>query len=185
MKINSTRLQVLSLIVMAALLLPTALMAQGSKTNFSGSWTYNAAKSSQPQSQGQGQGQGQRPGGPDRGGFGGGDFTITQEGNLLTVERTMTGPDGTARTTTSKYTLDGKESINTARMGESKSFATWSSDGKKLTIKTTRTMSRNGESTTMTSTEVWSLTDGKTLQIETSMSTPNGERKQTSVYNKK
>jgi len=121
----------------------------------------------------------------DRGGFGGGDFTATQEGNLLTVERTMTGPDGTARTTTSKYTLDGKESINTARMGESKSVATWSSDGKKLTIKTTRTMSRNGESTTMTSTEVWSLTDSKTLQIESTTSTPGGERKQTSVYNKK
>jgi len=185
MKINSTRLQVLSFVVMAALLLPTALMAQGSKTNFSGSWTYNAAKSVSSQPQGQPQGQGQRPGGPDRSGFGGGDFTITQEGNLLTVERTMTGPDGTARTTTSKYTLDGKESINTARMGESKSFATWSSDGKKLTIKTTRTMTRNGESTTMTSTEVWSLTDGKTLQIESTTTTPAGERKQTSIYNKK
>ena len=97
----------------------------------------------------------------------------------------MTGPDGTERTTTSKYTLDGKESINTSRMGDSKSFATWSSDGKKLTIITTRTMSRNGESMTMTSSEVWSLTDGKTLQIETTMSAPNGERKQTSVYNKK
>src|SRR5690606_16477599 len=113
MKIKSIRLQTLSLIVMAALIVPQALMAQGSKTNFSGSWTYNAAKSSQPQ--GQPQGQGQRPGGQDRGGFGGGDFTITQEGNLLTVERTMTGPDGSARTTTSKYTLDGKESINTSR----------------------------------------------------------------------
>ena len=183
MKINSIRLQVLSLVVMAALLLPTTLMAQGSKTNFSGSWTYNAAKSSQPQ--GQPQGQGQRPGGPGRGGFGGGDLTITQDGNLLTVERTMTGPDVTTRTSSSKYTLDGKETINTSRMGESKSFANWSSDGKKLTIRTTRTMTRNGESTTMTSTEIWSLTDGKTLQIETSMSTPDGERKQTSVYNKK
>ena len=183
MKINSIRLQALSLIVMAALIIPQTLMAQGSKTNFSGSWTYNAAKSSQPQ--GQPQGQGQRPGGQDRGGFGGGDFTITQEGNLLTVERTMTGPDGSARTTTSKYTLDGKESINTSRMGDSKSFATWSSDGKKLTIITTMTMSRHGESMTMTAAEGWSLTDGKTLQIETTMSAPNGERKQTSVYNKK
>jgi hypothetical protein len=63
--------------------------------------------------------------------------------------------------------------------------ATWSSDGKKLTIKTTRTMTRNGESRTITSTEVWSLTDSKTLQIETTMPSPNGERKMTSVYIKK
>lgn len=185
MKTNVIRLQALSLLVMAALLLPRTLMAQDSKTNFTGSWTYNSAKSTGSQPQGQPQGQGQLPGGQGRGGFGGGDLTVTQEGNLLTVERTMTGPDGMARTTASKYTLDGKESINTTRMGESKSYATWSPDGKKLTIKTSRTMNRNGGSTTITSIEVWSLTDGKTLQIETATTTPSGERKQTSVYIKK
>ena len=97
----------------------------------------------------------------------------------------MNTPDGSTRTVSSKYTLDGKESVNTSRMGESKSVATWSSDGKKLTIKTTRTMTRNGESRTVTSTEVWSLTDSKTLQIETTMPSPDGERKMTSVYVKK
>ena len=56
----------MSLLVLAALLIPTALMAQGSKTNFTGSWTYNAAKSVSSQPQGQPQGQGQRPGGPAR-----------------------------------------------------------------------------------------------------------------------
>lgn len=185
MKINSGRFQVLPLLVVAALLLHTAVMAQGSKTNFTGSWTYNAAKSNTGQSQGQAAGQEQRAGGQNRGGFGGGDFVVKQDGNILTVDRTMTTSDGSTRTMSSKYTLDGKESVNSSRMGESKSFAAWSQDGKKLTIETMRTMNRNGESRTMKTTEVWSLTDNKTLQIETTMPSPNGERKMTSVYDRK
>ena len=181
MKINRVRLQALPLLVVTALLLHTAVMAQGSKTNFSGNWSYNAAKSNT----GQAQGQDQRAGGQNRGGFGGGDFVVKQDGNILTVERTMTTSDGSTRTMSSKYTLDGKESVNTSRMGESKSFATWSGDGKKLTIETMRTMTRDGESRTMKTTEVWSLTDSKTLQIETTMPSPNGERKMTSEYDKK
>lgn len=173
------------LLVVIALLLHTAVMAQGTKTNFTGSWTYNSAKSNTGQAQGQAAGQDQRAGGQNRGGFGGGDFVVKQEGNLLTVDRTMATSDGTARTTSSKYTLDGKESVNSSRMGDTKSFATWSADGRKLTIETTRTFERNGESRTMKTTEVWSLTDSKTLQIETTMPSPNGERKMTSVYDKK
>jgi hypothetical protein len=163
------------MITLALILLPLSMSGQGSKTNFSGSWIYNAEKSTQPQ------GQGQRPGGPGRGG----DFTAKQEANLLTVERTMETPNGESTTMTSKYTLDGKESVNSTGRGESKSVATWSADGKKLTIKTTRTFNRQGQDMTMTSTEVWSLTDPKTLTIEMTMPGPNGERKMTSVYNKK
>jgi hypothetical protein len=168
------------MIAIAALILPSALMAQGSKTDFTGNWTYNAGKSDT----GQPQGQGQRPGGQG-GGFGGGDFIAKQDGNVLTTERTISTPDGSSNAVTTKYTLDGKESVNSSRMGDSKSVATWSSDGKKLTIKTTRTMTRNGESRTITTTEVWSLTDSKTLQVESTMPSPDGERKVTSVYNKK
>jgi len=166
----------MSFLVMAAFFMPSFVMAQGSKTNFSGSWTFNAGKSTTGQAQGQGQRQG---------GFGGGDYVINQEGNTLTAERTMNTPDGSTRTTSSKYTLDGKESVNTSRMGDSKSVATWSADGRKLTIKTTRTMTRNGESRTMNSTEVWSLADSKTLKIETTMPSPEGERTMTFVYDKK
>jgi len=157
------------------LLVPCSLSGQGSKTNFSGSWVYNAEKSST----------GQQPGAPGRGGFGGGDFTATQEGNSLTVERAMRTPDGTTNTVTSKYTLDGKESVNTTQRGESKSVATWSPDGKKLTIKTTRTLNMGGESRTVNSEEVWNLNDPKTLTIEMTMPSPQGERKMTSVYTKK
>jgi hypothetical protein len=165
--------------VMAVTVMTLNMNGQGSKVNFSGSWVLNAEKSNSGQEAGQGQGQGQR-----MGGFGG-DFTAKHESNLLTVERTREGRDGTSRTTVNKYTLDGKESINSTGRGESKSVATWSADGKKLTIKTSRTMDMNGESRTMVSTEEWSLTDAKTLTVITTMATPNGERKATAVYNKK
>lgn len=178
MKKRDSNYTIVAAIFSAALLLmPYGLHGQGSKANFTGSWAYNAEKSDA--------GQGQQPGAPGRGGFGGGDFTAKQEGNLLTVERVRNAPDGTSSTITSKYTLDGKESVNTSRMGDSKSVATWSADGKQLTIKTARTINMGGETRTVNSTEVWSLSDPKTLSIESTMSSPQGERKTKSVYNKK
>jgi Tol biopolymer transport system component len=84
-----------------------------------------------------------------------------------------------------KYTLDGKESVNTSPRGEAKSVAKWSADGKSLTIETTRTMDMNGESRTMKSSEVWSLTDAKTLAISTTRQGPDGELKSNMVYDKK
>ena len=89
------------------------------------------------------------------------------------------------RTVSSKYTLDGKESVNTTGRGESKSVATWSADGKSLTIVTTRSFERDGQTTQMKTSEVWSLTNPSTLSITTTRTTPNGERKSTMVYDKK
>jgi hypothetical protein len=172
-------MQILSLtVVFAFLCMPLAVNAQGSKANFAGKWALNATKSDMGQPpQGQGQGGGMR--------MGGGDFTATQEANLLTVERTRTGQDGQAVTTKSLYTLDGKVSVNTTARGESKSTATWSADGKSLTIVTTRTVERDGQTTEMKTTEVWSLTNPTTLSVASTMNTPNGERKTTMVYDKK
>ncbi len=119
------------------------------------------------------------------GGFGGGDFTAKQEANLLTVERTMSGPGGESTEITTKYTLDGKECINSTGRGESKSKATWSADGKTLKIATSRTFDIQGETRTMNSTEEWTLKDAKTLSIKTTMETPMGERTSTRVYDKK
>jgi hypothetical protein len=170
-KIVSNLMKLSALTMILALIVPVITHAQGGKANFSGTWALNAEKSTQPQGGGGGGGGGQR--------MGGGNFVITQEANLLT--RTSTGQDGTQRVT--KYTLDGKESVNTSRGGDSKSVATWSADGKTLTIVTTRTTD-NGE---RKSTEAWTLTDAKTLSIlSTSPGRDGGaERKSTRVYDKK
>jgi hypothetical protein len=120
-----------------------------------------------------------------RGGFGGGNMVVKQEANLLTLEQTRTGQDGQSVTTTSKYTLDGKESVNSTARGESKSVATWAADGKSLTVVTTRTFERDGQTTEMKTSEVWSMTSPTALSIVSTMNTPNGERKTTRVYDKK
>ncbi|MGB8490548.1 MAG: hypothetical protein WCE64_05770 [Bacteroidales bacterium] len=160
-------------VILSFLFMPLALNAQAGKANFAGKWAFNEGKSNLGDSQGGGRMMG-----------GGGNFTATQEANLLTVERTRTNQDGQAVTTTSKYTLDGKESVNSTGRGESKSVATWSPDGKTLTILTTRTFERDGQSMEMKSTEVWSLISPTSLQIVNTMNTPNGERKTTMVYDK-
>ncbi|MCX6238951.1 MAG: hypothetical protein NTY07_15540 [Bacteroidia bacterium] len=157
--------------MMLALITPVITNAQAGKSNFSGTWALNAEKSTL------GDGGGQR--------MGGGNFVATQEANLLTVVRTRTNQNGEATTTTSKYTLDGKESINTSLRGESKSVATWSADGKTLSIETTMTFNMNGESRTMKMSESWALTDPKVLSIQSSFTTPDGERKSTRVYDSK
>jgi len=164
----------LSLTIVLALIAPVMINAQAGKANFAGSWAVNAEKSTPAPAGGQGGGGGMR--------MGGGDFTATQEANLLTVTRTRTGQDGTPTTTISKYTLDGKESINTTQRGESKSTATWSADGKALTIVTTSTFGDREFKTT----EVWTLTDAKTLTVKSTRPGQDGAEVTTNrVYDKK
>ena len=186
-------MKLLSLTFILALILPVVTNAQAGKANFAGSWTYNATKSPQPAGgPGGGAPGGGAPGGGGPGGgggmmrMGGGDRVVTQEANLLTSATTRTGQDGTPTTTTLKYTLDGKESINANPRGDSKSTATWSADGKTLTIKTSRTMDMNGQSMTMVTEEAWTLTDPKTLTIVTSRAGQDGTpMKTTAIFDKK
>jgi hypothetical protein len=182
---NKKTIQLLSaLIVMAFLAMPFTVFAQAGKANFAGTWAFNASKSEmgQPAGGGQGAPQGAPQGGQGRGGFGGGDFTAKQEANLLTVERTRTTQDGQTVTTSEKYTLDGKETVNAnQRGGETKSTATWSADGKSLNVVTTRDFNGN----IMKTTAVWTLTSANTLTVTTTMSTPNGDRTTKAVYDKK
>jgi hypothetical protein len=192
------RITLSAMIISAFLFMPLAVNGQAGKANFSGTWAFSAEKSNMGQGQpGQGQppqgqpGQGQPPQGQPgqgqgmRGGFGGGNFVAKQEADLLTVDRTRPDQSGTPQTISSKYTLDGKECVNTSGMGEAKSIATWSADGKSLTIVTTRTFDRNGESMTMKTTEVWSLTSPTELTIVSTRTSPNGDRTSKMVYDKK
>lgn len=167
-RIVSNLMTLLSMTMVLAFIMPAMANAQGGKAKFSGSWVLNESKSTMPEGGG---------GGGMRGG--GREFTIAQEANLLT--RTSPGRDGTQRV--SKYTLDGKESVNTMGDYSIPSVATWSADGKTLTIKTT--MERDGNK--MTTTAVWSMPDAKTLSVTTTSPGRDGgaERKMTMVYDKK
>ncbi len=184
---NALQVALSALVIVSFLAIPFNSYGQAGKVNFAGTWALNAEKSNMgqpPQGQpAQGQGQGQR-----MGGFGGGmgqAFTVTQDAAKLTTERTRRGQDGQETKVTTVYTLDGKESVNNTGRGESKSTATWSADGKALTIKTTSTFNFNGESRTSTTTQVWTL-EGNALTIKSTMPGRDGaERTTTMVYDKK
>ena len=168
-KINRPNfMRLLSLIIMVSLIAPVMANAQAGKANFSGTWALNEAKSTLGDSGG--------------GRYGAGNLVAKQEANLLTIERTRTNQDGETSTTTMKFTLDGKESVNTNSRGESKSTAKWSADSKSLTIVTESTFDGNKR----TSTEVWSLTDAKTLSVASKRQGRDGEEvKTTRAYDKK
>lgn len=161
--------RMLSFAMVLSLFVPAISMAQTAKVNFSGNWVLNEEKSNLG----------------DNPRMGGGNFIASQEANMLSVERTRTNRDGETVTTTMKYTLDGKESINTSPRGDSKSVASWSADGKTLNISTARTFEMNGETINMKTVEVWTLTNAGTITIESTATTPNGERKMTMIYDKK
>ncbi|WP_319482204.1 hypothetical protein [uncultured Draconibacterium sp.] len=154
-------LRMLSVVMCLMLIVPAMAKAQG-KTNFAGNWAFNESKSKLGDS-------GRR--------FGGGDFVVKQEANLLSVERSFND-----QSFTSKYTLDGKESVNSFGRGESKSTAKWSDDGKSLTIVT----KMNFNDMEIKSTQVWTLNDAKTLSIvSTRPNRDGGTVTTTSVYDKK
>jgi hypothetical protein len=164
--INFMRL--LSLTIMLFLIVPVMANAQAGKANFSGTWEFNEEKSNLGDSGGRR--------------FGGGNFVAKQEVNLLSVDRTMTNRDGETINVASKYTLDGKESVNTWGNYESKSTAKWSADSKTLTIVTK--FSYNGNE--RTSTQIWTLADAKTISIISKRQNRDGEEvKTTMVYDKK
>jgi hypothetical protein len=163
-------MRLVALTVTAVLfILPVKANGQGAKSNFSGSWAFNETKSN----------------------LGEGNFrratqlTVAQDGNNLSVDRVRTNQDGEEITTSEKFTMDGKECVNTTGRGPSKAFVTWSDDGKTLNFSITRTFDRDGETIEMKSTEVWTLTDAKTLSVFSTFTTQDGERKTTLVYDKK
>jgi len=113
-------------------------------------------------------------------------LVVKQEGNTLSTDRTMAGPDGEMKMT-NNYTLDGKVSENTGMMDmKTKSTVAWSEDKTSITISSTMVFDMNGESREMKSAETWKLSDGgKTLTIESTRTRPDGDMKTTAVYDKK
>jgi hypothetical protein len=157
-----------AMLVVILFLANSSTFAQAGKTNFSGTWAFNETKST-----------------PSQGGFrmAATLMTITQDGNNLTVDRTSKNQDGDDVKSTYKFTLDGKESVNTVfGTNTRKSIITWSADGKSLNF--AHTMNFNGDD--FKSTETWKINEtDKTLSVETSMNFQGEERKATNVYDKK
>jgi len=151
-----------SFVLACAVILPFAARAQG-KTDFSGTWTLDAARSDAPMGRG-GRGGG-APAGP---------VTITQTAGELTQKR------GEQSLT---YKLDGSESKNQTQgrggMQEVVSKAHW--DGAKLIIETSRDM--GGMSITTRETRSLSA-DGKEMTIENAISTPQGDLNTKQVFTK-
>lgn len=170
--------KVLALAVTAALALPALAWAQA-KADFSGTWTFDEAKSDP--AGGPGGGGGGRPAGGGGGGarMGGGTpskLVIKQTGTELTVESTL--PSGAQ---TAVYKLDGSESANKMGTGESKSKASW--DGANLVLNGKQTITTQQGEMQIDSKEVYSVA-GPVLTITTTRVTPRGETTRKLVFNK-
>lgn len=169
------RKSVMSVMVLAIavtlLMNPFNASAIDGETDYSGEWTFNESKSNL----GEGRFRGASP-----------TLTVKQDGINLVIERVRRNREGQESKSTEKLTLDGKECKNDTGRGTRTSTASWSEDGKTLTINSVMVFDRGGETMEMKSAEVWELTDGgKSLTIKSTSSTPGGERKTTLVYDKK
>jgi hypothetical protein len=149
--------------VVAVLMLSAGALFAQSKPNFSGEWTLVPAKSDfgmmpAPTSAVQ---------------------KITHNEPQLKVVNTQTGDQGTM-TMESSYTTDGKECVNTGRMGDVKSKLKW--DGNALIIDSSLDFQGNP----VTITNRWTLADdGKSLTVNMHFATPMGEGDAKMVYEKK
>jgi hypothetical protein len=160
--------RVLTAALVAALVIPFPLRAQG-KPDFSGTWTLDQAKSD-PAPAG-------RAGGGGGGGRGAGGGGGRGAGGPVMIKQTAT--DITIGMNT--YKLDGSETtIAGGRGGDAKAKATW--DGAKLVI----TTSRDVQGTAITMKDVRSLSaDGKEMTVEsTTTGLPQGGGTRKTVYTK-
>ena len=155
-----------------------ATTAAQAKTDLSGTWTFDEAKSDPaPARAGGGGGGGGGRGGGRMGGAPATAMTIKQTAGELTMDRTTAQG---AQTVVLK--LDGSESKNTIGMGPAVSKAVW--DGPRLVVTTTQTVQgRGGGEITINSKEIYSV-QGNVLTIETTRTTPAGDQTRKLIYTK-
>ncbi len=122
--------QLFAAAMMLFLLAFPAISMSGAKTDFSGTWVYNESQSEVGES---------RYGGPSA------EMIATQEGMNLTIETTRRNRDGEERKITRKVSLDGKETTDESERRTVTAKATWSDDGKSLTIKSHTKMTRQDQ----------------------------------------
>jgi len=149
-------------------LLSGSLFAQ---PNFSGSWALNESKSTL--------GDGPR--------MSASSMTINQQEGLISIDLVRPSFDGGDVSSSEKYTLDGKESVNQGMMDSSvKTITTWSDDKKELRFAKTILFDMNGDTMELKITDVWSISDdGQTLTVKSAMSSQMGDINLVLVYDKK
>ena len=156
-------------IVCMLLLSTMSAYAQDKKSDFSGSWKLNEGKSQM---------------GEGRGRMIATKMKITQDASMLTNEKTSVRQSGEEINTTEKVTFDGKETDNSANNRKRKSTASWSADGKTLTINATSIFERDGNTMEIKSVEVYKSGADNTIIIESSSTSPRGEVKAILTYDK-
>ena len=156
---------------LALLLVGTTAAFMIRKADFKGDWTFNEGKSKLGESR-------FRPAAAK--------LKVTGEGESISIERTSNTPNGETVTTSEKLTFDGKAAESTVFGGMKKSsVAAWSADGEALTVNSTISGERNGQTFEIKTTEVWKLSDGgKTLTIDYTSVSQRGTNNMTFVYDK-
>ena len=117
-------------------------------------------------------------------------MTVKQDGNRVQIETNITSPAG-QQTIPDLYVLDGKETdYKPPVMGEGKGTgkrtAKWTADKSGFeSTESAKITGPDGEQA-ITATRKWALSpDGKTLTIDVTMNTPEGERLSKRVFSKK
>jgi len=150
------------LLLSATLMISVLVSAQG--PDFTGTWKLNASKSKLG----------------DQFSMAPREIIITQKANDLAVEKHSSFQDQEF-TTTDKFTLDGKECVNTGwQDSQKKSTVAWADD--KLSMKITSKLNI-GDGGEMTIVEVLKM-DGPNMVIESSASSSYGDMSETMVYEK-
>ena len=160
--------RILAIAVAVAVAVPALTFGQA-KTDFSGTWSFDEAKSDPAGGGGGGRPGGGRGGAPTK-------LVIKQTAGEVTIEQTL--PNGAQ---TVVYKLDGSESVNKLAMGESKAKASW--DGANLVIAGKQSISTPQGDFDIDMKDIYTLADG-VLTITATRVTPRGEATRKLVYNK-
>lgn len=148
--------------ILAAFALTLSSFAQA--PDFSGKWKLNSAKSKLG----------------DQFSMAPATVSIVQKGNDFSIEK-VSDFGGQEFTLSEKYTLDGKECVNTGwQDSQRKSTAVWSADKKSLKITSKLSIGDGGD---MTIIEVYKM-DGANMIIESSSSSSFGDMAETMAYDK-
>ncbi len=111
---------------------------------------------------------------------------ITEKADGMSIERSSKTPIGDDYTATDKLTFDGKETENVVFANNKKKSTTkWSDDGQTLTVNSTITFDRNGETMEIKVEENYKLIDnGQGLSVESTSNSNWGTNTMKMIYEK-